>query len=149
MNAPGEMVRTATTERSRTVIAICVLILIQIYRIAAFSTAQAADTGAAPGPWFFPALADVAFGITAPFMALALWRMVGLGVWVVGIVWLSLSFFDYVDGLTTVIRFGSPSPAQMPNAVAIVWFLGWLTVVGIALALLTGARGRSHFPEGR
>lgn len=147
MNTPGEMIGTATARRvkSKAVLAVSVLVLIQIYRISAYSTAQAAFTGVIAAPWFFPAFADVFFGITAPFVAFVLWRKTGLGVWVGGIVWLALSFFDFVDGLTTAITVGPPSNAPISSAFTIAWFIAWLVVDVIALVLLTRKSVRVHY----
>lgn len=139
MNIPDEMIGPATARRvtSKRVLVVCVLALIQVYRISAYSTAQAALTGGAAAPWFFPAFADVFFGITAPVVAVILWRKIGLGVWVGGIVWLALSFFDFVDGLTTTIMVGPPGNASVSSAYLFVWFLAWLLVDVIAFTLLT------------
>src|SRR5262245_41677281 len=122
--------------RPTSITVICVLAILQVYRIIAYPYAQ--------GAWFFPASADVFFGITAPLVAFALWRRIGLGIWTIGIVWLALSFFDYVDGLATAITFGPPT-AEMGSGPAIVWFLGWLAVNVIALALLARNGVRSYF----
>ena len=146
MNTPGETIETVVARRltSKSVIVVCVIVLIQVYRISAYSTAQAAITGSAAAPWFFPAFADVFFGITAPLVAFILWRKTGLGVWVVGIVWLALSFFDFVDGLTTAITVGPPGNASVSSAYIIVWFLAWLLVDVIAFTLLTRKSAQLH-----
>ncbi len=131
--------------RSRSVVAVCILILIQVYRISAFSFAQGALAGSVNDAWFFPAAADVLFGITAPFMAYALWRRIGLAVWVVGLGWLSLSFFDFLDGLAAATTVGPPGDAPISTAFTIAWFAGWLVVDAIALTLLTGKSARQHY----
>jgi hypothetical protein len=78
-------------------------------------------------------------------VAFTLWRWKGLGIWVAGIVWLSLSFFDFLDGLTTTITFGAPTNLAISSAAAIAWFIAWLVVDVIAIGLLIGKSVRSRY----
>ena len=63
---------------------------------------------------------------------------------VLGIVWLALSFFDYLDGLATAIKFGPPT-AEMGSGPAVIWFLGWLAINVIAFALITHNSVRIYY----
>lgn len=128
----------------KTKIIISILLLAQMYRVLAYSTAKAALTGSVAASWAFPAMADVAFGITAPLIVFMLWRKTGLDVWVVGVVWFALSIFDYIDGLTVGITVGPPV-AKMSETYLISWFLSWILANIIALVLLTRKSMRSHY----
>ena len=117
-------------------IAVCILVLIQVYRISAYSFAQGALAGRVDPAWFFPAAADVFFGVTAPFIVFMLWRKAGLAVWVIGIAWLALSAFDVMDGLAATLTDGKPGDAKIPVRFSIVWLLCWILLDSIALSLL-------------
>ena len=115
-------------------------------RITAFSIAQSVIAGNDSAAWLYPALADMFIGITAPFVAFALWRKRGLAVWVTALVWFSISIFDHLDGLTAALA--SPVPVALGGGSAPIAITGFLvfTLLDIgALALLTHRKMRVHY----
>ncbi len=137
--------REQPVTRPSALVVVCCLVLVQTFRIAALGVALDPLNSPAAGAWFFPALADFAFGITAPVMALALWRLTGLGVWVGGIVWLSLSLFDFVGGLVINLAIGPPGGLDLTATEATTSLVAWIVVDVAALALLTRPPLRRHF----
>jgi hypothetical protein len=131
--------------RPPAVVVIVALVLIQTYRVAALGVAQDALAASGSQAWFFPGLADFAFGITAPFMGLVLFQLTGLGVWVGGLVWLSLSLFDFVDGFATNLAVGPPPGIGASASDAAVVLLVWIAVDVVALALLSQSVVRRYY----
>ncbi len=131
--------------RPAAVVVIVALVLIQTYRVAALGVAQDALAAGGSPAWFFPGLADFAFGITAPFVALALFQLTGLGVWVGGLVWVSLSLFDFVDGFATNLAVGPPPGVGASASDAAVVLLIWIAIDVVAMALLTLAVVRRYY----
>ena len=107
----------------------------------------AQDSLAASGSqaWFFPGLADFAFGMTAPFVGLVLFQLTGLGVWVGGLVWLSLSLFDFVDGFATNLAVGPPPGLGGSPSEAAIVLLIWIVIDVVALALLSRPMVRGYY----
>ena len=131
--------------RPGSILVIVGIVLIQTYRVTALDIAQNALATTGSQPWFVPALADFAFGITAPFVAFALLRLTGLGVWVGGIVWLALSLFDFVAGLATNLAAGPPAEFGVSASDATTVLLGWIALDVVALALLGRAAVRAYY----
>jgi hypothetical protein len=132
-------------DRPAAIVVIVVLVLIQAYRVAALGVAQDALAVGGSQAWFFPGLADFAFGMTAPFVGLILYQLPGLGVWVGGLVWLSLSLFDFVDGFATNLVVGPPPGVGASPSDAAIVLLIWIAVDVVALALLCRPVVRAHY----
>jgi hypothetical protein len=128
------------------ILALCAIVLVQTVRVAGLDVAQQSLDGSAPA-WLFPALADTAFGLTAPFIALALWRRTGLAVWALGLVWLSLSLFDFVNGLASNLAFGPPASLGASADEATFVLLAWIALDVAAIALLVGPALLAHYLE--
>ena len=126
---------------------VAVWALIQTTRIAAIPLAQGVLTGSDPAAWLFPAFGDIFIGITAPFVAFAIWRRTGLAVWVTAIVWFALSISDHLDALTTALA--GPLPINTPGfssqSGTVAGFLVATALDVIALALLTRGKMKSHY----
>src|SRR5216684_5710889 len=95
------------------IVLIALLALIQVVRIAAFQLAQDVFAGRESVAWLYPGFVDIFIGITAPFVAFAIWRKTGLAVWVTALVWFALSIFDHLDALTTALA--GPLPINTPG----------------------------------
>lgn len=129
---------------------VALLALVQIIRASAVQLAQDALAGRAAAAWLFPSLVDVFVGVTAPFVAYALWKRRGLGVWVTAIVWFTISISDHLDALTTA--FVSTIPPMFPqdrSSVAAFLLFGVITEA-LAIVWLTreGTRSRYVGPRG-
>jgi hypothetical protein len=92
------------------------LALFQIIRAAAFLIIQDVLAGKTPIEWLFPASVDVFIGVTALFVALALWTRKGLAVWTIAIVFFCISISDHLDAITVVLNTKGPLPAMMSGA---------------------------------
>jgi hypothetical protein len=132
-------------DRPVAIVVIVALVLIQTYRVAALGVAQDALTATGSSAWFVPGLADFAFGMTAPFVGLLLYQLRGLGVWAGGLVWLSLSLFDFADGFATNLAVGPPPGLGASASDAAVVLLIWIAVDIVALALLCRPVVRAHY----
>jgi hypothetical protein len=132
-------------DRPPAIVVIVALVLIQTYRVAALGVAQDALAASGSQAWFFPGLADFAFGVTAPFVGLLLYQLPGLGIWAGGLVWLSLSLFDFVDGFATNLAVGPPPGLGASPSDAAVVLLIWIAVDVVALALLCRPVARAYY----
>ncbi len=128
------------------IIAIAVWALIQVSRITAFSITQGVSAGVDSAAWLFPAFMDMFIGITAPFVAFAIWRKTGLAVWVTAIVWFVLSLSDHIDALTALFT------APLPQSMSAMGSSGFMIVLLInivldlaVLILLTRGKMKSHY----
>jgi hypothetical protein len=72
-------------------------------------------------------------------------RLTGLGVWVAGIVWLSLSLFDFVAGLATNLAVGPPAEFGITASDATTVLFGWIALDVVALALLGRPGVRAYY----
>lgn len=130
------------------ILLIALLALIQVPRIAAFQLAQEVFAGHESPAWLNPPLVDVFIGITAPLVAFAIWRRTGLAVWVVAVVWFTVSIFDVFDAMTTTLNMAVPFPHGLPfgsRSTFVTYLLVSAVVEGTAIAWLTRARMRSHY----
>jgi len=92
------------------------LALFQTVRVLAYSMIQDVFAGITPDAWLFPAAMDVFVGVTAPIVAIGLWRGKGLAVWTSAIVFFVLSISDHLDAMTVVLTTKGPLPAMMSGA---------------------------------
>jgi hypothetical protein len=130
------------------IILIAVLALIQVPRIAAFHLAQDVFAGHESVAWLYPAFVDIFIGITAPFVAFAIWRKTGLAVWVTALVWFIISIFDHLDAVTTALNVAGPLPHSLPFASRSAFVISLLVSVvfeGMAFAWLIRGKMRSHY----
>ncbi|MCX6058545.1 MAG: hypothetical protein NTW69_10390 [Chloroflexi bacterium] len=114
---------------------------------AAYSMIQDVLAGIIPEAWLFPASMDVFIGVTAVFVAIAVWKGKGLVVWTSAIIFFVLSISDHMDAMTVVLNTKLPLPAMMsgaPSSTAIM-----LTVMSIvelcAILALTSKGLRDHY----
>ena len=124
---------------------VALLALVQTIRVSAVQLAQDVLAGREAAAWLFPSLVDIVVGVTAPFVAYALWRRRGLGVWVAAIVWFAISISDHLDALTTA--FVSTIPPMFPQdraSVAAFLLFGVITEA-LAIVWLTRDRTRSRY----
>jgi hypothetical protein len=130
------------------IILIALLALIQMPRIGAFELAQDVFAGHDSAAWLYPAFVDIFIGITAPFVAFAIWRRTGLAVWVVAVVWFTISIFDIFDAVTNVLNVAGPLPHSLPigsRSTFVAYLLVSLVFQGTAMAWLTRGKMRSHY----
>jgi hypothetical protein len=149
MEMKPQKIGSAGRDRPRlAIILIAVLALIQVPRIAAFQLAQDVSAGHESVAWLYPAFVDIFIGITAPFVAFAIWRKTGLAVWVTALVWFTISIFDHLDAVTTALNVAGPLPHSLPFASRSAFVISLLVSVvfeGMALAWLTRGKMRSHY----
>ena len=128
------------------IIAIAVLALIQVIRVMAFQLAQDVLAGRESIAWLYPAYVDMFIGITAPFVAFAIWRRPGLAVWTIAIVWFTISIVDHMGAVTVVLNVTGPFPLPGGSQSGVVMsLLVGVVLEGMALALLTRRKVRSHY----
>jgi len=130
------------------IIAIAVLALVQTIRIFAFQLAQDVFAGSASIEWLYPAYLDMFVGITAPFVAFAIWRRTGLAVWTTAIVWFTISILDHLDAVTVILNVTGPLPSSFPAgspSSAVMFLLVSVALEGLALVSLTRAKMRTHY----
>jgi hypothetical protein len=124
----------------------------QVIRVVGFFLAQDALAGSASPAWLYPAITDVVVGLMAPIVAFAIWRMKGLGVWVLAIVFFAISIVDHLDAVTAALNTPIPAaPLLNPSPVATAVELVVISVIdAIAIALLATGRMRAylHVPSG-
>ena len=124
---------------------VALLALFQTIRVTAVQLAQDVLAGREAAAWLFPSLVDIFVGLTAPFVAYALLRRRGLGVWVTAIVWFTISISDHLDALTTA--FVSTIPPLFPQdrtSVAAFLLFGVVTEA-LAIVWLTRDGTRSRY----
>jgi hypothetical protein len=130
------------------IIAIAVLALLQTIRILAYPLAQDVLAGRESLAWLYPAYVDMFIGITAPFVAFAIWRRTGLAVWTTAIVWFAISITDHLDALTVILNMPGPLPSSFPGgspSVAAISLVVQVALEGLALLALTRSKMRSHY----
>ena len=127
------------------------LALFQAIRILAYSIIQDVLAGKIPEAWLFPAFMDVFIGVTAIFVAIALWSAKGLVVWTAAIVLFSLSISDHLDAITVVLNSKGPLPAMMsgPTAATVTMLVVTSLVEAFAIWALTTERLRAHYLTAR
>ena len=126
-------------------VVVALLALFQTIRLSAFQLVQDILANREAAAWLFPAFVDIFVGVSAPFVAYALWRKRGLAVWVTAVVWFTISISDHLDALTTALT--STIPQSFPHdrvAVATFLLFGVITE-GLAILWLTRERTRSHY----
>jgi hypothetical protein len=130
------------------IILIALLALIHVPRILAFQLAQAVFAGHESAAWLYPAFVDVFIGITAPFVAFAIWRTRGLAVWVAALIWFTISIVDIFDAMTAALDMAVPFPHGLPfrsRSTFVAYLLVSAVVEGMAIAWLTRGKMRSHY----
>ena len=130
------------------IILIALLALIQVPRIAAFQLAQHVFAGHESAAWLYPAFVDVFIGITAPFVAFAIWRKTGLAAWVAALLWFTVSIVDIFDAMTTALNMAVPFPHGLPfgsRSTFVTYLLVSAVVEGMAIVWLTRGKMRSHY----
>ena len=145
---PQERGATGNQTPRLAIILIALLALIQVPRIAAFQLAQQVLAGHESAAWLNPPLVDVFIGITAPFVAFAIWRTTGLAVWVAALVWFTFSIFDIFDAMTTALNMAVPFPHGLPfgsRSTFVTYLLVSAVLEGTAIAWLTREEMRSHY----
>jgi len=126
-------------------VVVALLALFQTIRVSAFQLVQDILANREAAAWLFPAFVDIFVGVSAPFVAYALWRKRGLAVWVTAVVWFTISISDHLDALTTALI--STIPQSFPqDRVAVATFLLFGVITeGLAVLWLTRERTRSHY----
>ena len=124
---------------------VALLALFQTVRVFAFQLTQDVLANREADAWLFPSLVDICVGVTAPFVAYALWKRRGLGVWVAAIVWFTISIVDHLDALTTA--FVSTIPPMFPQDLASVasFLLFGIITETLAIVWLTRDATRAHY----
>lgn len=123
------------------------LALFQIIRASAYSLIQDVLAGKTPDAWLFPAAMDVFVGVTALFVAIALWRGKGLAVWTSAIVFFALSIADHMDAITALLFAKGPLPAWASGAPSstVTMLVVMILVEAFAIWGLTTKSMRQHY----
>ncbi len=124
---------------------VSLLALLQIIRVTAFQLAQDVLANREAAAWLFPAFVDIFVGVTAPFVAYAIWKGRGLWVWVTAIVWFTISISDHLDALTAAFISTIPSMFPQDQASVAVFLLFGIVTEGLAILWLTRERTRSWY----
>jgi len=82
--------------------------LVQTPRIAALPIIRDTLAGRAPDAWLYPGIVDVLVGITAPVIAYLLWRKRGPWIWLVALVWFTLSMLDHAGAFAVALTTAIP-----------------------------------------
>ena len=124
---------------------VALLALVQTIRVSAVGLTQDVLANREAAAWLFPSLVDVFVGVTAPFVAYALWKRRGLGVWVTAIVWFTISITDHLDALTAAAASTIPSmfPQDLSSVAAFLLF-GVITET-LAIVWLARAETRAFY----
>ncbi|MBZ0277051.1 MAG: hypothetical protein K8I60_12955 [Anaerolineae bacterium] len=120
--------------------------LFQLGRLSAVSIAQSIVPGDAMSAWLYPAYVDTFIGITAIFIAFAVWRLRGVWVWMIILTWFSISMADHVDAIIAALN--APIPAGFFGGVQSTVLVS--LIVGIildtaVLVTLSRERVKSYF----
>ncbi len=130
----------------RLIIGLIVWVLLQVPRLIAIPLIDGVLDGTESDAWMFPAILDVVVAVAAPFVAFALWRVRGLGVWVLAVIFFAVSIIDHMDAVTAGLLapapqlFGGasgPPPALVPSIQALIDV--------VALAVLTRRNVMAHY----
>lgn len=142
--------QTMPVPKPKTIVTlIALLALFQFIRVFALSLIQGVLSGQYSDAWLFPAMTDVVIGVSAIFVAYALWRMRGLAVWTVGIVWFIISISDHLDAMTVAVNTTEALPPGFPpTPTATVIMLAVMSALEIAaLIALTSGKLRAFYLE--
>jgi hypothetical protein len=144
---PDTIEPTAADRRLRLlVLGLVVWVLLQLPRLIAVPLIQDVLADTESPAWMFPAILDVVVAVAAPLVAFALWRRRGLAVWVLAVLFFTVSIIDHADAVTAGLLaptpqiFGGdpgPSPAIVPSIQALVDV--------VALAVLTRRTVKAHY----
>jgi hypothetical protein len=126
-------------------VVVAFLALLQTIRVSAFQLAQDVLANREAAAWLFPAFVDIFVGVSAPFVAYALWRKRGLAVWVTAVVWFTISISDHLDALTTAFTSTIPQSFPQDRAAVATFLLFGVITEGLAILWLTRERTRSHY----
>ncbi len=128
---------------------ISLLAVFQTMRVFALPIIQGVFGGQFSDAWLFPAMTDVVIGVSAIFVAYALWRMRGLAVWTVAIVWFVISISDHLDAITVIANTTEALPPGFPpSAASAITMLSVMSAIEIgALITLIGLKLRTYYLE--
>src|SRR5713226_6660179 len=128
------------------IIAVAVWALFQTARITSLPIIQSVLAGDDSTAWLYPAFIDLFIGITAPFVAFAMWRKTGLWVWVVALMWFTTSLFDHMDAIVAALISRIPQAFFGGNQSAVLTSLVISAVLDVTcLVVLTRGKMRSHY----
>lgn len=89
--------------------------------------------------WMYPAILDVVIALPSPFLAHAVWKRRGLGVWAISVIYLVVSIIDHGDAAVAAMLTGTPRVFQnmgngpatyivpIVQAIFDIAFLFWIT----------------------
>ncbi len=98
-------------QRPRAKPIIIILTAVMTFRVFAimFLPEAASGPGSPLVSWFIPILGDAIIGITAPIVAVVLWKWNTLGAWTLAVVWQTLAIWDSATAAALeVIAGGGP-----------------------------------------
>lgn len=90
------------------IIAIAVWAALQTARISAFPIIGGVLAGDDPAVWLYPGIIDLLIGLSAPLVAIAVWRKTGPWVWSAALAWFLVSLIDHAGAITAALS--SPIP---------------------------------------
>ena len=124
-----------------------ILALFQTIRVSALPIVQGVMAGKYSEAWIYPGMVDIAIGIASPFIAYALWKKTGLGVWTAAIVFFVLSIFDHMDAITVVARTMDAIPPGLPSdkTMAILMLSVSSVIELFAIKLLISKKLKSYY----
>ena len=97
-STPTQMTTLINHIRPGLATTVVVLTFLHIGRISSFRFVLAAYQGQGPALFAINGLGDFLVGLTAPFLAVWLWRQRGLRLWTTAMVWNAIALVDLVIG---------------------------------------------------
>ncbi|MEM7126777.1 MAG: hypothetical protein AAF702_10655 [Chloroflexota bacterium] len=128
-------------------VALTVWIVLQIRRFMAIPLILSVNQGIDDPGWMYTAILDVVSATLAPFIAVAIWKYRGLGVWIALIAYFTLSIVDHGSGLTTYLLIGGPESLGMPTNSPALWLgpIIMIAIDGLFLSLIIIKKYRQLF----
>jgi hypothetical protein len=120
--------------------------LLQTPRVTGWSIAADARAGRAAEAWLYSGMVDVVIGVSAPVIAYLLWRRRGPWIWLVAVVWFTISIFDHTVAFANALATAIPTDFLGGNQPTVVTSL----VIGAildaaAIAALASRALRAHY----
>jgi len=114
--------------------------LLQTPRVTGWWIAADARAGRAAEAWLYPGMVDVVIGVSAPVIAYLLWRRRGPWIWLVAVVWFTISIFDHTVAFANALATAIPTDFLGGNQPTVVTSLVIGAILDAAAIAALGAR---------
>lgn len=120
-------------------------VILQLPRLIAVPLIQDVLAGIDSPAWMFPAILDIVVAVAAPFVAFAFWRKRGLAVWVIAIIFFTVSIIDHMDSITAGLLTETPIVFQGVGTDPAIVSGSQMALDIVALVLLTRPKIMSYY----